>query len=74
MNRIEKLQYLNQSLWGEMPEYHAQAAQFSQEDAAQRRLLRSLMNVPDKGLQSSGPVCTPHRRFHYLRAGDKAGP
>ena len=45
MNRMEKLQHLNQILLGEMPEYRAQAAQFPREDAAQRRLLRSLMNV-----------------------------
>lgn len=45
MNRMEKLQYLNQILLDEMPEYRTQAAQFPQEDAAQRRLLRSLMNL-----------------------------
>lgn len=45
MERFEKIQYLNQILLDEMPEYRAQAAQFPQEDAAQRRLLRSLMNV-----------------------------
>ena len=45
MERMEKLQYLNQILLDEMPEYRAQAAQFPREDAAQRRLLRSLMNV-----------------------------
>lgn len=45
MDRLEKLQYLNQTLLEEMPEYRAQAAQFPAEDASQRRLLRSLMNV-----------------------------
>lgn len=45
MNRMERLQYLNQILLEEMPEYRAQAAQFPEEDTAQRRLLRSLMNV-----------------------------
>lgn len=45
MNRMEKLQYLNQILLDEMPEYRPQAAQFPREGAAQRRLLRSLMNV-----------------------------
>ena len=45
MDRMERLQYLNRLLLEEMPEYRAQAAQFPQEDAAQRRLLRSLMNV-----------------------------
>lgn len=45
MDRIEQIQYLNYILLKEMPEYCAQAAQFPQETAAQRRLLRSLMNV-----------------------------
>lgn len=45
MNRIEKLQYLNQILLDEMPEHRPQAAQFPQEETAQRRLLRSLMNL-----------------------------
>lgn len=45
MDRMEKLQYLNQILLNEMPEYRIQAAQFPQEAAAQRRLLRSLMNL-----------------------------
>lgn len=45
MNRTEKIQHLNQLLLDEMPEYRSQASQFPPEDAAQRRLLRSLMNV-----------------------------
>ena len=45
MNRMEQIQYLNRSLLSEMPEYQGQAAQFPQELTAQRRLLRSLMNV-----------------------------
>ena len=45
MNRIQTLQYLNRLLLAEMPEYREQAAQFPAEDTAQRRLLRSLMNV-----------------------------
>lgn len=45
MNRFEKIQTLNRILLEEMPEYRHQAAQFPQEDAAQRRLLRSLMNL-----------------------------
>lgn len=45
MNRTEKISYLNSILLDEMPEYRAQAAQFPKEDTAQRRLLRSLMNV-----------------------------
>lgn len=45
MERFERIQYLNRILLEEMPEYRAEAARFPQEDAAQRRLLRSLMNV-----------------------------
>lgn len=45
MNRIEKLQYLNQILLDEMPEYRAQAERLPRQDTAQRRLLRSLMNI-----------------------------
>lgn len=45
MNKTEKLQYLNQILLDEMPEYRSRAAQFPQEYAGQRRLLRSLMNL-----------------------------
>ena len=45
MERIETIRYLNQILLDEMPEYRGQAAQFPQEEDAQRRLLRSLMNV-----------------------------
>lgn len=45
MERFEKIQYLNQILLEEMPEYRGQASRFPQEDTAQRRLLRSLMNV-----------------------------
>ena len=49
MERFEKIRYLNEILLDEMPEYRAQAAQFSQEEAAQRRLLRSLMNLRPPG-------------------------
>lgn len=45
MNRIEKIHYLNGILLEEMPEYKTQAKLFPQDTAAQRRLLRSLMNV-----------------------------
>ena len=45
MNRMEQIQSLNRWLLDEMPEYKGQAAQFPQELTAQRRLLRSLMNV-----------------------------
>ena len=45
MNRLERIQDLNRLLLVEMPEYRGQAAQFPTEETAQRRLLRSLMNV-----------------------------
>ena len=45
MDRIAQIRYLNRILLEEMPEYHSQADRFSQEEAAQRRLLRSLMNI-----------------------------
>lgn len=45
MERAENIRYLNRILLDEMPEYRAPASQFPQEEAAQRRLLRSLMNV-----------------------------
>jgi O-acetyl-ADP-ribose deacetylase (regulator of RNase III) len=45
MTRLEQLNKLNRLLLDEMPEYRDQAAAFPQEDGAQRRLLRSLMNV-----------------------------
>lgn len=45
MERAEQIRTLNKLLLEEMPEYRAQAAQFPQEETAQRRLLRSLMNI-----------------------------
>ena len=45
MSKLDKIQSLNRLLLDEMPEYRRQAAQFPPEKAAQRRLLRSLMNV-----------------------------
>lgn len=45
MERTEQIRILNQLLLDEMPEYRAQAARFPKEETAQRRLLRSLMNV-----------------------------
>lgn len=45
MERLEQLYFLNQLLLAEMPEYRAQAAAVPKEAAAQRRLLRSLMNI-----------------------------
>ncbi len=45
MNRMEQIRYLNRILLEELPEYRPQAEQIPQEEAAQRRLLRSLMNL-----------------------------
>lgn len=45
MTRMEQIQFLNRILLSEMPEYRARAEAFPLEEAAQRRLLRSLMNV-----------------------------
>lgn len=45
MKRLEQIQQLNAMLLVEMPEYRGQAGQFPQEESAQRRLLRSLMNL-----------------------------
>ena len=45
MTRIEQIRNLNKILLSEMPQYREQAAEFPTEEAAQRRLLRSLMNV-----------------------------
>lgn len=45
MEYLEQIRRLNAMLLEEMPEYRGQAGQFPAEEAAQRRLLRSLMNV-----------------------------
>ena len=45
MNRTGQLQYLIDFLLAEMPEYREQAETFPPDDASQRRLLRSLMNI-----------------------------
>lgn len=45
MERPEQIRQLNAMLLEEMPGYRAQAGQFPAEESAQRRLLRSLMNV-----------------------------
>ena len=45
MNRTGQLQYLIDFLLAEMPEYREQAEIFPPDDASQRRLLRSLMNI-----------------------------
>ncbi len=51
MDHMERVRQLNRLLLREMPEYKPQAQAFPQEESAQRRLLRSLMNVrPPKPL------------------------
>ncbi|MCI9511387.1 MAG: protein-ADP-ribose hydrolase [Oscillibacter sp.] len=45
MDRLTAIRNLNDMLLAEMPEYRPQAEDFPLDDAAQRRLLRSLMNV-----------------------------
>lgn len=45
MIHIKQIQALNKMLLAELPEYREQAAAFPMEKMAQRRLLRSLMNV-----------------------------
>lgn len=51
MKRMEQIAYLSQWLLQEMPELRSQAAAFTRDEQAQRRLLRSLMNVrPPKQL------------------------
>ncbi|MFR3921813.1 MAG: protein-ADP-ribose hydrolase [Dysosmobacter welbionis] len=45
MDRREQVQYLNQALLAEMPQYREQAESFPADEISQRRLLRSLMNV-----------------------------
>ena len=45
MNQREQLAFLIGALLEEIPEYREQAGQFPADDAGQRRLLRSLMNV-----------------------------
>ena len=49
MNTLERIHYLNKILLEEMPQYKADAATFSDEIHAQRRLLRSLMNLRQPG-------------------------
>ena len=49
MNTLERINYLNKILLEEMPQYKADAATFSDEIHAQRRLLRSLMNLRQPG-------------------------
>ena len=45
MDRLETIRTLNRMLLAEMPEYEPQARSFPRNAAAQRKLLRSLMNV-----------------------------
>ena len=57
MNTLERIHYLNKILLEEMPQYKADAATFPDEIHAQRRLLRSLMN-----LRQPGPISTDFMR------------
>lgn len=45
MTRLEQIRTLNTILLKEMPQYREQAERFPADDASQRRLLRSMMNV-----------------------------
>ena len=45
MNRLEQIRRLTMMLLAEMPQYCGQAESFPMEEAAQRRLLRGLMNL-----------------------------
>lgn len=45
MTRLEQIETLNRMLLEELPQYARQAETFSRTETAQRRLLRSLMNV-----------------------------
>lgn len=45
MDRLEQIRWLNRQLLEDLPEYRPQAEAFPPDAAAQRRLLRSLMNV-----------------------------
>ena len=46
MEKTELVLKLNAMLLNEMPQYQAFAADFSGDAVSQRRLLRSLMNLP----------------------------
>ena len=45
MNRLERILFLNDILLREMPQYRAEAMTVPKDEANQRRLMRSLMNV-----------------------------
>jgi O-acetyl-ADP-ribose deacetylase (regulator of RNase III) len=45
MTQLEQIETLNQMLLAELPQYRKDAAAFPHDETAQRRLLRSLMNV-----------------------------
>lgn len=68
MDRREQVQYLNQTLLAEMPQYREQAEAFPVDAFSQRRLLRSLMNVrppmplAPEFLKSRMPSCPPSGR------------
>ena len=71
MNRMEQICTLNRILLDEMPEYRPQAEIFPNEAGAQRRLLRSLMNV-----RSPRPLrkdSSPCRTNFYPKNGRRRG-
>lgn len=62
MNRLETIERLIDMLLQDMPQYREQAAAFPSDQASQRRLLRSLMNVREPGVPLRG---------EYVRLQDK---
>lgn len=67
MSKLEQLQDLNRLLLNEMLEYRTQAAQFPQEEGAQRRLLRSLMNTRHPAPMSLGFLALQDEVLSALR-------
>ena len=52
---MEQIQFLNRRLLAELPQYQEEAAQCPADEAAQRRLLRALMNVRPAHAPGAGP-------------------
>ena len=50
MDRLQQLSYLNQALLAGLPQFSGEAAALPKDEATQRRLLRTLMNVCPPGL------------------------
>lgn len=50
MDRLQQLSYLNQALLAVLPQFSGEAAALPKDEATQRRLLRTLMNVCPPGL------------------------